>query len=132
MGWITFTIVATVVLLAFAVMAARSAFARRSDRLEAAFFRAPAVDFFAAGLFTPCADAAFVPFGAGVHKCIGMRFATMVLKVLIHHLLYDRRIEMRSGYTLAWDTTALPAPADDFPVLIRRGNDSQKSVTAAT
>ncbi len=75
---------------------------------------------------------AFVPFGAGVHKCIGMRFATMVLKVLIHHLLYDRRIEMRSGYTLAWDTTALPAPADDFPVLIRRGNDSQKSVTAAT
>ena len=40
MGWITFTIVATVVLLAFAVMAARSAFARRSDRLEAAFVRA--------------------------------------------------------------------------------------------
>lgn len=40
MGWITFTIVATVVLLAFAVVAARSAVVRRSDRLEAAFFRA--------------------------------------------------------------------------------------------
>jgi cytochrome P450 len=75
---------------------------------------------------------AFVPFGAGAHKCIGMRFATMVVKVLIHHLLCDRRIEMRSGYTLQWDMTALPAPTDDFPMLIRRVNDSYKNVTVAT
>jgi cytochrome P450 len=75
---------------------------------------------------------AFVPFGAGAHKCIGMRFATMVVKVLIHHLLRDRRIEMRCGYTLEWDMTALPAPIDDFPVLIRRVNDSYKRMTAAT
>jgi cytochrome P450 len=75
---------------------------------------------------------AFMPFGAGAHKCIGMRFATMVVKVLIHHLLRDSRIEMRSGYTLDWDMTALPAPTDDFPVLIRRVNDSYKNVTVAT
>jgi hypothetical protein len=61
-----------------------------------------------------------------------MRFATMVVKVLIHHLLRDRRIEMRCGYTLEWDMTALPAPIDDFPVLIRRVNDSYKRMTAAT
>ena len=75
---------------------------------------------------------AFMPFGAGAHKCIGMHFATIVVKVLLHHLLRDHRIEMRSGYTLEWDMTALPAPIDDFPVLIRRANDSYPNVTVAT
>jgi cytochrome P450 len=75
---------------------------------------------------------AFVPFGAGAHKCIGMRFATVVVKVLIHHLLRDHRIEMRPGYTLEWDMTALPAPTDGFPVLIRRVSDSNKNMTVAT
>ena len=69
---------------------------------------------------------AFMPFGAGAHKCIGMHFATMVVKVVIHHLLRDHRIEMRPGYTLEWDMTALPAPTDDFPVLIRRVDDSSR------
>jgi cytochrome P450 len=75
---------------------------------------------------------AFMPFGAGAHKCIGMRFATMVAKVLMHHLLRDHRIEMRSGYALEWDMTALPAPVDDFPVLIRRVNHSPANVTMAS
>jgi cytochrome P450 len=66
---------------------------------------------------------AFIPFGAGAHKCIGMHFATIVVKVVIHHLLRDHRIEMRSGYTLEWDMTALPAPTDGFPVLVRRVDD---------
>ena len=75
---------------------------------------------------------AFMPFGAGAHKCIGMHFATIVVKVLLHHLLRGHRIEMRSGYRLEWDMTALPAPMDDFPVLIRRANDSYPNVTVAT
>jgi cytochrome P450 len=75
---------------------------------------------------------AFMPFGAGAHKCIGMHFATIVVKVVIHHLLRDHRIEMRSGYTLEWDMTALPAPTDGFPVLVRRVDDSdQTNMTVA-
>jgi cytochrome P450 len=75
---------------------------------------------------------AFMPFGAGAHKCIGMHFATIVVKVVIHHLLRDHRIEMRSGYTLEWDMTALPAPTDGFPVLVRRVDESdQKNMTVA-
>jgi cytochrome P450 len=75
---------------------------------------------------------AFMPFGAGAHKCIGMHFATIVVKVVIHHLLRDHRIEMRSGYTLEWDMTALPAPIDGFPVLVRRvDNSDQKNMTVA-
>jgi cytochrome P450 len=75
---------------------------------------------------------AFMPFGAGAHKCIGMHFATNVVKVVIHHLLRDHRIEMRPGYTLEWDLTAMPAPTDSFPVLVRRVDEShQKNITAA-
>jgi cytochrome P450 len=75
---------------------------------------------------------AFMPFGAGAHKCIGMHFATIVVKVVVHHLLRDHRIEMRSGYTLEWDMTALPAPTDGFPVLVRRVDDSYyKNMTVA-
>jgi cytochrome P450 len=76
---------------------------------------------------------AFVPFGAGVHKCIGMHFATNVVKVVIHHLLRNHRIEMRSGYTLEWDLTAMPTPTDGFPVLVRRVDESgHKSMTVST
>ncbi|MUL81323.1 MULTISPECIES: cytochrome P450 [unclassified Mycolicibacterium] len=75
---------------------------------------------------------AFMPFGAGAHKCIGMHFATIMVTVLIHHLLRDRRIEMRSGYTLHWDMTALPAPVDDFPVLVRRVGVAHKNSTVTT
>jgi cytochrome P450 len=67
---------------------------------------------------------AFVPFGAGAHKCIGQHFATMLVKVVIHHLLRDYRIGLRPGYTLEWDTSAVPTPTDGFPVLVRRVNDS--------
>ena len=69
---------------------------------------------------------AFMPYGGGAHKCIGMHFATIVVKVVIHHLLRHHRIEMRSGYTLEWDMTALPAPTDGFPVLVRRVDDSHQ------
>lgn len=76
---------------------------------------------------------AFVPFGAGAHKCIGTHLATMLVKVLIHHLLRNYRIELRPGYTLEWDKSAAPAPTDGVPMLVRRVDDSYtKNVTAKT
>lgn len=67
---------------------------------------------------------AFVPFGAGAHKCIGTNFAAMLVKVLVHYLLRDHRIELRPGYTLEWTKNAAPAPVDGLPMLIRRVDDS--------
>lgn len=67
---------------------------------------------------------AFVPFGAGAHKCIGTHFASMLVKVLVHHLLRDHRIALHRGYTLQWSKNAAPAPIDGLPMLIRRVDDS--------
>lgn len=63
---------------------------------------------------------AFMSLRAGAHKCIGMQFAAIVVKIVIHQLLRDYRVEMRSGYRLEWDMTALPTPTDGFPVLVHR------------
>jgi cytochrome P450 len=74
---------------------------------------------------------AFVPFGAGAHKCIGTHLATMLVKVLVHDLLRNYRIELRPGYTLEWDKSAAPAPTDGVPMLVHRVDDSHtKDVTA--
>lgn len=75
---------------------------------------------------------AFVPFGAGAHKCIGMGFSNLIVRLVIHHLLRGHRIELRSGYSLEWDITALPAPIDDFPVLIHKVGSASENDTAAT
>jgi cytochrome P450 len=66
---------------------------------------------------------AFVPFGAGAHKCIGTHFAAMLVKVLVHYLLLDHRIELRPGYAVEWTKNAAPAPIDGLPMLIRRVDD---------
>lgn len=71
-------------------------------------------------------------FGAGAHKCIGMQVATILVKVVIHYLLRDYRIEMRPGYTLEWDMTASPTPTDDFPVLLRRLEDPHTNMAVPT
>jgi cytochrome P450 len=67
---------------------------------------------------------AFVPFGAGAHKCIGTHLATMLVKVLVHDLLRNYRIKLRPGYTLEWDKSAAPAPTDGVPMLVHRVDDS--------
>lgn len=67
---------------------------------------------------------AYMPFGGGAHKCIGLHFAITVVKVIVHHLLRDYRVEMRPGYRLEWDLTALPSPTDGFPVLVHHVDES--------
>ncbi len=59
---------------------------------------------------------AWVPFGGGAHKCIGMYFGTQEVKILVHHILRRFRWTTPPGYVVPWDLLALPMPADGLPL----------------
>jgi cytochrome P450 len=59
---------------------------------------------------------AWVPFGGGAHKCIGMYFGTQEVKTIVHHLLRSYRWSTPPGYEVPWDLVALPMPADGLPL----------------
>jgi cytochrome P450 len=62
---------------------------------------------------------AWMPFGSGVHKCLGMFFAGVEAKLILLHLL--RRFEWSVGpaYRAPLDYASLPFPKDGQPVDLR-------------
>ncbi|MDT5092657.1 MAG: hypothetical protein QOH60_2020 [Mycobacterium sp.] len=63
---------------------------------------------------------AFTPFGGGAHKCIGMVFGQLEIKIIMHRLLRQYRLELpRPGYQAQWDYQSIPAPKDGMPILLR-------------
>jgi cytochrome P450 len=63
---------------------------------------------------------AWEPFGGGVHKCIGMHFAGMQVKSVMHQLLLRYRWSVDPDYRMPVDWTALPVPRDGLPVRLER------------
>jgi cytochrome P450 len=64
---------------------------------------------------------AFAPFGGGVHKCIGMGFARLEVKAVMHQLLTRYRLELpRPDYQPRWDHAGMPVPMDGMPIVLRR------------
>ncbi|GAC56493.1 putative cytochrome P450 [Gordonia hirsuta DSM 44140 = NBRC 16056] len=64
---------------------------------------------------------AWMPFGGGVHKCIGLYFAGMEIKTIMHNLLRDYEWFVPAGYRFPMDYSSLPVPKDGLPVtLVRR------------
>lgn len=67
---------------------------------------------------------AWEPFGGGVHKCIGLYFAGMEVKAIMHRLLRHYRWSVDPGYAAPFDNHSLPFPKDGQPVdLVRTGSD---------
>jgi cytochrome P450 len=62
---------------------------------------------------------AWMPFGGGVHKCIGMHFGMYEVKSLVHELVRRFEWSVPAGYSVRWDPTALPIPTDGLPVALR-------------
>lgn len=62
---------------------------------------------------------AWIPFGGGVHKCIGMHFGTLEVKTLLHEMLRTYKWSVPAGYHAPWDFTSLPIPADGLPIELR-------------
>ncbi|KAJ1682996.1 hypothetical protein LUZ63_021776 [Rhynchospora breviuscula] len=64
---------------------------------------------------------AWEPFGAGVHKCLGMFFAGAEVKAVMHHLLRGFSWSVPEDYVPRMNNHSLPFPADGQPVdLVRR------------
>lgn len=62
----------------------------------------------------------YVPFGGGAHMCIGLHFAEMQVKTILHHVLQRYAWSVPAGYRMPADYTTLPVPADNLPVRLRR------------
>ncbi|MDV3133408.1 cytochrome P450 [Mycobacterium sp. 29Ha] len=97
----------------------------------------PAVNHFAPGVWTDpdrfdpsrfesprCEDQthrfAWLPFGGGAHKCIGMHFGNLEVKAILHEMLRTFTWSLHPDYRVRWDNTSLPIPVDGLPVSLRR------------
>jgi cytochrome P450 len=63
---------------------------------------------------------AYVPFGGGAHMCIGLHFADLQVKAILHQILLKYRWSVDAGYEMPIDTTSLPVPGDKLPVKLER------------
>ncbi|WP_084653247.1 cytochrome P450 [Nocardioides insulae] len=59
---------------------------------------------------------AWAPFGGGVHKCIGLHFAGLEIKAIMHRLLREFRWSVDPAYVAPLDNHSLPFPKDGGPV----------------
>jgi cytochrome P450 len=59
---------------------------------------------------------AWVPFGGGAHMCLGLHFAYMQMKLFMHHLLTQVRVEVADGYAPEWQAWPIPKPRDGLRV----------------
>jgi cytochrome P450 len=63
---------------------------------------------------------AWIPFGAGVHMCLGMSFAEMQVKAVLHELLRRYRVHVSAGYEASYQLVPIPRPKDGLPIFLTR------------
>lgn len=59
---------------------------------------------------------AYRPFGGGAHACLGMRFAMLQIRVVLHHVVRRWRFGLAPGYALTLRPTPGFRPADGLPL----------------
>ena len=62
----------------------------------------------------------WVPFGGGMHLCIGMRFAEMQIKAVMHQLVQRYRWSVPEGYVMPVQQAPISKPQDGLPVELTR------------
>ncbi len=62
---------------------------------------------------------AWAPFGGGAHKCIGMHFAMMQVKLFMIALLKDTKVELVKSKPPEWLRMPIPKPRGGLPVRLR-------------
>ena len=62
----------------------------------------------------------YIPFGGGIHKCIGMHFANMMVKCFMHQLLINYDYSLPDNYQPKLKSFPLPKPGDDLPLILKK------------
>jgi len=62
----------------------------------------------------------WIPFGGGPHMCIGLRFAEMQVKLVLHHVARRYRWSVPEGYEMPVQQAPISKPMDELPVRLER------------
>ena len=71
---------------------------------------------------------AWAPFGSGAHRCIGMYFAAMEAKLILHQLLTKFEWSVPQGYRIRFTYGTGAVPADGLPIDVCRLRTPRSSV----
>ncbi|MBL6750705.1 MAG: cytochrome P450 [Nevskia sp.] len=61
---------------------------------------------------------AWAPFGGGAHMCLGLHFAEMQVKAVLHALLRRCRLTVPAGYEMPYQLAPIARPRDGLPIRI--------------
>ncbi len=59
---------------------------------------------------------AWIPFGGGAHKCLGLNFAELQIKLVMFHLLKRYRISVPNNYVMPYQPAPIGKPNDMLPL----------------
>ena len=62
----------------------------------------------------------WIPFGGGVHMCLGLRFAESQIRAVMHQLLLRYRWSVADGYEMPVQQAPISKPKDGLPIRIER------------
>lgn len=61
---------------------------------------------------------AWAPFGGGAHMCLGLHFAEMQVKAILHPLLQAVRLRVADGYQMPYQLAPIAKPRDGLPLVM--------------
>lgn len=63
---------------------------------------------------------AWIPFGGGAHKCLGIKFAELQVKLVLFHLLKNYQISVATDYEMPYAPAPIGKPKDLLPLQLTR------------
>ncbi len=62
----------------------------------------------------------WLPFGGGSHKCLGLNFAEIQVKLFLFALLRNYKIEVKPGYEMKYNAVPISFPTDGLPITLKK------------
>ena len=61
---------------------------------------------------------AWIPFGGGAHKCLGLKFAELQVKLVLFHLLQRFELRVDKDYAMPYQPAPIGKPTDQLPLTL--------------